>query len=113
MPKRVLTNEQIDQASSALTDDDLAVLSEVDSSIAKGLQLKAWSEKTHAVDSYSYRFPTALTLNRPDLSFAFLDEAPMNDRMMPVMGDFQDLFYDRIKAASIAPLAAAGWMRDQ
>ena len=96
-----------------LTDEDLAIISQVDGALAAGLQLKEWWERTNAAGSYAYRFPTALTLNRPDFSFAFLDQAPVNGAMMPVLGDLQDLFYDRIKAPEAAVPAAARWMRDQ
>jgi hypothetical protein len=109
-----MTNEPVDQFGSAnLTDQDLAILREVDSSLANALQLKSWWENTHANDSYSYRFPTALTFNRPDRSFAFLDHAPVNGELMPVLGDLQDLFYDNIKAPSVATPAGVRWMRDQ
>jgi hypothetical protein len=114
MANQPIVHDQIDQGNStALTDDDLAILSEVDSSLADGLQLKAWWEKTHANDSYSDRFPTAPTLNRPDISFAFLDQVSVNGRMLPVLGDLQDVFYDSIKAPALATPAASGWMRDQ
>ena len=114
MNREPITDDQIDQAgTSALTDEDLAILSQVESSLADGLQLKAWWEKTHANDSYSYRFPTALTFNRPDRSFAFLDQAPVNGELMPVLGDLQDLFYDNIKVPTSATPAGAEWMRAQ
>jgi len=109
-----VTNEPIDELGSAnLTDQDLAILSEVDSSLSNGLQLKEWWEKTNANDGYSQRFPTALTFNRPDHSFAFLDQATVNGELMPVLGDLQDLFYDNIKAPTVATPAAVRWMRDQ
>jgi hypothetical protein len=108
------TNEPIDELGSAdLTDEDLAILSQVESSLSNGLQLKAWWEKTNGNDNYSRRFPTALTFNRPDHSFAFLDQAPVNGELMPVLGDLQDLFYDSIKAPAVATPAAVKWIRDQ
>src|SRR5712692_4288842 len=113
MKKERITNDQVDQGTCALSDEDLAILSEVNSSLANGLQLKSWWEKTHANDSYSYRFPTALTFNRPDHSFAFIDQAPVNGELMPVLGDLQDLFYDNIKVPQAATPAGVRWMRDQ
>src|SRR5258708_38048410 len=108
------TNEPIDELGSAdLTDEDLAILSQVESSLSNGLQLKAWWEKTNANDNYSRRFPTALTFNRPDHSFAFLDQAPVNGELMPVLGDLQDLFYDSIKVPTTRTPVGAEWMRDQ
>ncbi len=101
----------------ALNDDDRAILSEVESSLANGLQLKAWWDRTSAADSFTDRFPTALTLNRPDQSFAFFDHALVNGRLMPILGDMQDLFYDRIKMPDSASpdirRAHAEWMRAQ
>jgi hypothetical protein len=114
MTRKTIPHDQVDQANtSALSDEDMAILCEVESSLSNGLQLKKWWEETHANDSYSYRFPTALTFNRPDHSFAFLDQAPVNGELMPVLGDLQDLFYDNIKAPTVATTAAVRWMRDQ
>lgn len=109
-----ITNDRIDQAGSdALNDEDLAILSEVDISLANGLQLKAWWEQTNSTNSYSDRFPTVLTVNRPDVSFAFFDRAPLNGQMLPVLGDLQNLFYDKPKSPEAVVPAAAEWMRDQ
>lgn len=114
----VLTDDRIDKdATSALDETDLAILGEVDSSLARGLQLKAWWDKTDAgrgdASSFPGSFPAALTFNRPDRSFAFLDQASVDGQMVPILGDMQDLRYDLIKAPGADTRLAAEWMRDQ
>ncbi|HVS82133.1 MAG TPA: hypothetical protein VHE60_10405 [Pyrinomonadaceae bacterium] len=109
-----IINDRIDHVDrDTLNDTDLAILGEVDGSLADGLQLKAWWELTNSMNSYADKFPTALAFNRPDISFAFFDQAPLNGQMLPVLGDLQNLFYDRPKSPEPATSAAAEWMRDQ
>ena len=106
--------EEIDHAGSdTFNDRDLAILNEVSRSLANGLQLKAWWEETNSTNSYADRFATVLPLNRPDESFAFFDQAPLNGKMLPVLGDLQDLFYDRPKSPDPVTQASAEWMQAQ
>src|SRR5215813_8201717 len=71
-----ITAAQIDHASSdPLSRHDYAILNEVEGSLARGLQLKAWWDQTKAGGPGAKRFPTALTFNHPDFSFAFFGHA--------------------------------------
>jgi hypothetical protein len=95
----------------ALTEQDRAILDNVDSALANGRALKRWWEQTDAANSYADRFETVSTFNRPDHSFAFFDHAPLHVQTLSVMGDVMDLLYDRPK--SPAGVGTAEWMRDQ
>ena len=114
-----ITEDRVDHGggSSELTQYDLSILSEVESSLANGLQLKAWWERAYAADDFEQRFPTALTVNRPDYSFAYFDHVTLNGKKIPVMGDMQEMFYDQIKfPASASPETineSVEWTRDQ
>jgi len=56
-----ITAAQIDHASSdPLSRHDYAILNEVEGSLARGLQLKAWWDQTKAGGPGAKRFPTAL-----------------------------------------------------
>jgi len=109
-----ITAAQIDHASSdPLSRHDYAILNEVEGSLARGLQLKAWWDQTKAGGPGAKRFPTALTFNHPDFSFAFFGHAPVDGQTLPVLGDFQDLYFDRPKSPSVLTRAAADWLRRQ
>jgi len=113
-----ITEDRIDRATAAeLTQDDLKILNEVESSLANGLRIRAWWERAYATDKFEQRFPTALTLNRPDYSFAYFDHVLLNGKKTAVMGDMQEMFYDQIKfPASASPETRnpmIEWTRDQ
>ena len=103
-----------DQLSSmALTDQDRLALDSVDKYLSAGLQLKQWWEQTSATQAYTERFELGLTFNRPDTSFGFFGYAPVDGQHLPVMGNFQDMFYDQPKAPSAQTADAVQWMQDQ
>jgi len=88
------------------------LLDQVDGALAAGLDLHRWWRATDAADAYRERFEVVSTFHRPDRSFAFFDEAPAGGRTVRVMGDVDDLFYDRPKSPG-RPAEAADWMRRQ
>ena len=102
----------IDQdGAAALTDQDRTILGNVENALAHGRALKRWWEQTDATNKYTDRFQTVCTFNRPDHSFAFFDQAPLNGQILPVLGDVIDLIYDRPKSPTRS--GAAEWMQDQ
>jgi hypothetical protein len=113
-----LTEDRIDRRHSAeLTHHDLKILGEVDRSLANGLELRAWWERTSVTGDFEQRFPTALTINRPDESFAYFDHATVGGKSIPIMGDMQEMFYDNTKiprgATAKARQDSVEWTRDQ
>lgn len=83
-----------------LTDDDRAVLGQVESSLADGAALLSWWRGTDAANAYTRRFPLVRTFNVPDDSFAFFDQAPLPGRTLPVMGIVEDMLYDQPKTGA-------------
>jgi len=94
------------------TDEDRLVIERVDGALADGRALKRWWDCTFP-NGFSQRFDLERVFNRPDTSFGFFDQVQLTRGTLPVMGNFQDMFYDQTRTPSNIGRAAAGWMRDQ
>lgn len=82
--------------------------------LSRGLELKDWWDRVYAEDAFARRFELGRTYHEPDTSFGFFDEAPIGGKPLPLMGNFQEMFYDRPKTPrGTSPETAASWMRDQ
>jgi hypothetical protein len=101
------------QALAALTDDDQAVLDRVESSLADGRVLKRWWDETYARNSFAQRFELTRAFNRAEESFGFFDEVRLAGGPLPVMGNYQEMFYDQPRSPARGLAAAAEWMRAQ
>ena len=89
-----------DQPGGLLTEDDSALLGGVEQAVAEAVALQHWWEAVDRAGAYSDKFQIMRTFNPADTSFGFFDVATLpGDRELPVMGVFQDLSYDRPKAA--------------
>lgn len=95
--------------------DEQRILASVEEYLARGIALKRWWDEGGALAPASERFPLGRTFNRPDESFGFFGVAPVAGAALPVMGNFQGMFYDQPKSPQTAVLraAAAAWMRRQ
>ena len=80
--------------------------------LARGLELHRWWRDVDQRDAYAERLEVVSTFNRPDTSFAFFDRARVGGRTVRVMGDVEDLFYDRPKWPGREDGVAA-WTRRQ
>jgi hypothetical protein len=74
---------------------DREILGSVERYLKDGLSLKAWYEKASAAGSFTHRFELARTENRPDQSFGFFDTIEVQGKTWPVMGNYQEMFYDQ------------------
>lgn len=92
---------------------DLAIVERVDAALGRGRQLDTWWRQVDHGDDYAERFEIVTTSSRPDEGFAFLDVAPVDGRPLRVMGDVQDLFYDRPKSPGGTAEDAVEWNRRQ
>jgi hypothetical protein len=114
-----MSNAQIPSAQAdltgiaSLTDHDRALLNSVDYYLTAGIQLKQWWEQTSATNAFATRFDLGLTFNRPDTGYGFFDHAQVGGQTMPVLGNFQAMFFDRPKAPQAQTAEAAQWMQDQ
>jgi hypothetical protein len=100
-------------ADGTVTRDEEAVLASIDRYLARGLDLKRWWDRACAAETFTQRFPLTTSYNRPDESFGFFGTAEVEGRAMPVMGNYQTMFYDQPKAPGGSEEVAARWLRDQ
>jgi len=92
-------------------EQELLIATEI--ALAKGLDLKRWYQATLANDSWSNRFEESLVYRRAANSFGFFDEAPVGNANIPVMGNFQSMFYDQPKSLPGQQETSDDWIRDQ
>src|SRR5258708_283732 len=79
--------------------------------LARGLALKKWWTEVEAGKAPPIRqFPIERSFNRPTRAFGFYGEAPVAGRMMPVMGNVQEMFYDQTRAPASMGRDSAEWM---
>ena len=96
-----------------LTEDERGIIQSAAGFLADGLSLKKWFEAAEATDGFSGRFDSLHTFNRPDASYAFFGEAPLERGNMPVMGLVDEVFYDCVKASDGERAAAVSKMKEQ
>jgi hypothetical protein len=99
--------------SAVLTATDWLLLSTVDEYLARGRALQRWWKKADAADGYERRFSLERNFNRSGSSYGFFGQAPLGERSLSVMGNVQDLFYDRPKVPAWQIGQAAEWMKEQ
>jgi hypothetical protein len=92
---------------------DARVLPTVSTYLSRGLDLKRWWDDIEAKGGPAQQFPLARAFNRPTRSFGFFGEAPVEGRMMPVMGNVQEMFYDQTRAPASLGRDTTEWMRVQ
>jgi len=94
-------------------DDEQSVLDSVDVYLGRGLDLLRWWEEVRRTGAFADRFELGRTFNDPARSFGFFDRGRVDGRSLPLMGNFQEMFYDRPKSPRDSRVDAARWMRDQ
>jgi hypothetical protein len=97
----------------ALTDEERVILNRMDSYLAAGLELKQWWDQARVPNSFAERFELGLTFNQPDRSYGFFDEISVAGRIMPIMGNMQNMCFDQMKGPNGQTAETAQWMRDQ
>ncbi len=96
------------------TGEQDAALASAGTYLRRGLDLKRWWDQAWATKSFAQRFPLTTTFDRHDEeSFGFFDTAEVGGRQMPIMGNYQAMFYDQPKSPGTSKGIAAQWMRDQ
>ena len=95
------------------TQQELSLLSKVEQCLVDGIVLKDWWERTYPINGFQKRFELERMFNRPDSSFGFFDQVELPSGPLPVMGNFQMMFYDQPRAPNRQFKEAAEWMREQ
>jgi hypothetical protein len=94
------------------TDEDCLILDRVEGALADGRALKHWWDGAYP-DGLAERFELERVFNRPDSSFGFFDRVRLDGGVLPVMGNYQEMFYDRPRTPANLSRDAAAWMREQ
>jgi hypothetical protein len=104
----------VEDDQTALTAEDLAILSTVERSLEGGLDLLAWYQQARAANGFDEVFPLERTFNRPGSSFGFFGTATLPERdPLPVMGNVQRMFYDAPRVPADLRSRGAAWMHAQ
>lgn len=96
-----------------LSKEEEKLLSSAEQYLAEGIDLKRWYNQTLAEDAWADKFQESQVYNRPASSFGFFDHAPVGGETIPVMGNFQYMFYDKLKARPGQEQAQVAWMQEQ
>jgi hypothetical protein len=81
--------------------------------LTDGLALKHWWEQASAANRFAERFELQRVFNRPEESFGFFDQVSLERGVLPVMGNYQEMFYDQPRTPVNLQQEAAAWMRAQ
>ena len=71
------------------------VLESADWYLENGLALKSWYEDAFTKNRFGKQFDLARSVNRPEQSFGFFDHINLRGQTVPIMGNYQEMFYDR------------------
>lgn len=84
------------------TENDYTILGRIEQSLADGLALKRWWERTDKRRPYAEQFELTRSFNHSASSYGFFDEATLDGRRVPVMGILEEIQYDQTKGAASA-----------
>lgn len=80
-----------------LTAEDRRLVDRVERALSHGLDLKRWWDQADSSERYDTRFELSQSHNSAGSSFGFFGEALVDHETMAVMGNVQEMFYDRPK----------------
>ena len=115
-------SETMTQALSPDLEEGVRVLPTVQEYLERGFALNHWwSQQQYPTQAdpqdfgppESDRFPLIRSFNRPNRSYGFYGKVPFRGAMMPVIGNVQEMFYDRLPASISRDRAQAHVMQDQ
>lgn len=99
-------------SNTGLTDEDRLILDRVDRALADGQALKRWWDQKYP-EAFAEKFDLERNFNRSADSFGFFDQVELATGVLPVMGNYQEMFYDQPRTPTNLNRQAAEWMRDQ
>ncbi len=99
-------------SNTGLTDEDRLILERVGRALADGQALKRWWDQKYP-EGFAEKFDLERNFNRSSDSFGFFDQVELATGVLPVMGNYQEMFYDQPRTPANLNRQAAEWMRDQ
>ncbi|HEX9941644.1 MAG TPA: hypothetical protein VGG03_06495, partial [Thermoanaerobaculia bacterium] len=97
----------------AFTQEELRIVERVETFLARGLDLKRWWDRTRVTGDFEDRFELAFTYNRPDVSYGFFDHALVQGQELPILGNYQTMFYDQPKSPAASGPQSARYLDAQ
>lgn len=113
MPSDETTDATSARSVIPLAQQESRLLERVNSALASAVELKRWWERVDDGEVEVERFDLISTFNRPDHSFDFFGGVPQARGELPVMGSYQEMFYDHPKARPARRRMAATWTQEQ
>ena len=87
--------------STTLSKHDEAVINAVEPTLQRGRQLQEWWRRAHSREQYAQKLDLIRSFNRPYEGFAFFDDAPVDDKSLPVMGLIDEMYFDQPKSSQV------------
>lgn len=112
-PLPVARSVQGPGAELVLTSEERELLAQVEPALTRGTAMLHWWDETNRRDDFHHHFELGRTFNEPEVGFGFFDRAPVDGAPMPVMGNFQSMFFDRPKSPRSGESAAVEWIHRQ
>jgi hypothetical protein len=101
------------KSANGLTREDQAILDTVEQYLAAGLALKNWWKDAGLRGQKERTFTLERSFNRATSSYGFFSQAQMQDRAVAIMGNVQDMLFDRAKISPHLARQDTEWMRQQ
>ena len=96
-----------------LTGEDRAILDTVEQYLAAGLALKNWWKDAGLRGQHEQTFALERSFNRATNSYGFFSQARVQDRTVAIMGNVQDMLFDRAKIPPQLVKQDTEWTRQQ
>jgi hypothetical protein len=101
------------KSANALTREDQAILDTVEQYLAAGLALKSWWKDAGLRGQKERTFTLERSFNRATSSYGFFSQAQMQGRAVAIMGNVQDMLFDRAKISPHLARQDTEWTRQQ
>ncbi|MGD0568475.1 MAG: hypothetical protein ABSA78_08715 [Candidatus Sulfotelmatobacter sp.] len=101
------------KSASSLTGEDRAILDTVEQYLAAGLALKNWWKDAGLRGQKEQTFTLERSFNRATNSYGFFSQAQVQDRTVAIMGNVQDMLFDRAKRPPHMVKQDTEWTRRQ
>jgi len=91
--------------SSTLNGNDIDILSNVEGSLQRSLQIRQWWQQKEATGGFAEEFNLIRSFNHPVRATGFFDATVVNGEYLPLMGVVQEMLYDRADTGAERVLA--------
>jgi hypothetical protein len=104
---------QAEKGAASFTAEDRAILSTVEDYLEAGLALRNWWKDDGIRGRHEQAFDLERSFNRASSSYGFFSKARVQGRTVAIMGNVQDMLFDRAKTPPQLIEAGTEWTRRQ